>query len=56
MSKLTAAVRSFAVRETGATFAEYVLLCVLIGLVCLVVVNLIGKSILRFFVDVPTFG
>jgi Flp pilus assembly pilin Flp len=56
MSKLTVAVRSFAARETGATFAEYVLLVVLIGLVCIAVVSVIGHGVLRFFTNVPTFG
>jgi Flp pilus assembly pilin Flp len=51
MTKLTTAVRSFAARETGATFAEYVLLCVLIALVCIVAVGVIGQGVFRFFND-----
>ncbi|HEX8201334.1 MAG TPA: hypothetical protein VF590_12670 [Isosphaeraceae bacterium] len=56
MSKLTAAVRSFAAGETGATYTEYVLLVVLIALVCLGIVQVIGNTIFRFFDDVPGFS
>jgi Flp pilus assembly pilin Flp len=56
MSRFTRAARSFAADETGATNAEYVLLCVLIGLVCVGVVTVIGTSVHRFFDGVPPVG
>jgi len=58
MSKFIAAVRLFAARETGATYTEYVLLVVLIGLVCIGVVTIIGQSVFHFFEieNVPNFS
>ncbi len=56
MSRFITAARSFAQDEAGATFAEYVLLCVLIGLVCFVVVGTIGQGVRGFFASVPPVG
>jgi Flp pilus assembly pilin Flp len=56
MSRFITAARSFAQDETGATYAEYVLLCVLIGLVCFVAVGAIGPSVRGFFASVPPVG
>jgi Flp pilus assembly pilin Flp len=56
MSRFTTAARSFATDETGAAYAEYVLLCVLIGLVCFVVVGVIGDGVHKFFNGVPPVG
>jgi Flp pilus assembly pilin Flp len=42
--------------EAGATYAEYVLLCVLVGLVCVVAVGTIGSHVRGFFAGVPHVG
>ena len=56
MSRFITAARSFAAREEGATYAEYVLLCVLVGLVCVVAVGAIGSNVRGFFAGVPPVG
>jgi Flp pilus assembly pilin Flp len=53
MSKLLASVRSFAAGDEGATFAEYVMLCVLIALVCIAAVTIIGVKVGDFFTSIP---
>jgi Flp pilus assembly pilin Flp len=56
MSKFITVARSFAADESGATYSEYVVLCVLIGLVCIGVVTVIGNGVHKFFDGVPPVG
>ena len=47
--------RAIAIRETGATLAEYALVTVFIGFAALVICNLLPAAI-RSYVDVIYFG
>ncbi len=53
MTLLIAHVKSFATCEEGATFAEYVMLCVLIALVSISAVTVIGQGVQKFFSGIP---
>ena len=52
MKKLTNSVRTFFVREDGATMVEYGLMVALIAVVCLLAVTALGVSIQGVFTQI----